>query len=526
MITQDREQLEARLLDIQKGLCFICEEQIDSELQELDIDHVVPRARGGRDVPNNYALAHASCNRSKGASDLRVARALVKFNRLRTEAIASGKRGANLGDILKHHGGGAMKLRLRCQDAKAEFSFSEIGQNAIQETSVFRDKLSETQAFFTSLPLAYLHHDDRINPRDIGPNLRGLIEEFLEGNPQLHIALAWWADEGDGAGTVKVFDGQHKAAAQILLGVRELPVRVFVNPDTDVLLRANTNAGSKLRQVAFDKATMRHLGSSLYHEREQKYRQALSLEDDDDSFSEQDLVRFFRGASREMERYIVDAQRDSITYSPDNRLLEFVEWSGKGASRPLAYSSIESSFFKELLHQKALTEPLAQSSDCRLREKDQLIRIMSMFATVFFVDKWGPDLSGWRIETRVASGESIPPEHLRAWRIARAEVLANVVRRLRDVIEHHYAFTAQWLNKERLLHNDLPDPLWEQMRNFLENLAEFQCWTNPDLSNTVFGPKQNLNFWQEVFRTGTAPTKQQILAEGIDLQQMIQPPRV
>ena len=128
MITQDREQLEARLLDIQKGLCFICEEQIDSELQELDIDHVVPRARGGRDVPNNYALAHASCNRSKGASDLRVARALVKFNRLRTEAIASGKRGANLGDILKHHGGGAMKLRLRCQDDLTPLLVSEASR--------------------------------------------------------------------------------------------------------------------------------------------------------------------------------------------------------------------------------------------------------------------------------------------------------------------------------------------------------------------------------------------------------------
>ena len=48
------------------------------------------------------------------------------------------------------------------------------------------------------------------------------------------------------------------------LGTRELPVRVFVEPDTNVLLQANTNAGGTLRQVAFDAAVMRHLGSSLY----------------------------------------------------------------------------------------------------------------------------------------------------------------------------------------------------------------------------------------------------------------------
>ena len=69
---------------------------------------------------------------------------------------------------------------------------------------------------------------------------------------------------------LKVFDGQHKAAAQILLGTRELPLRVFVEPDTNILLQANTNAGGKLRQVAFDAAVMRHLGSSLYVERVRK----------------------------------------------------------------------------------------------------------------------------------------------------------------------------------------------------------------------------------------------------------------
>jgi hypothetical protein len=64
------------------------------------------------------------------------------------------------------------------------------------------------------------------------------------------VALAWWnptlGDEG-----IHSFDGQHKAAAQILVGVKELPVRIFLNADTNVLLDANTDAGDKLRQVAF-----------------------------------------------------------------------------------------------------------------------------------------------------------------------------------------------------------------------------------------------------------------------------------
>ena len=302
-----RQLLEERLHDRQTQCCFICDDTIDLVLQrgQLEIDHIDPLADDGLDAENNFALTHASCNRSKGASNLKVARRIAEFERLQEEARQAGKRGANLGDVLKRYGGARAMLRLRCQDGHAEFSLSEGGQNQRRRIPLLRDKLSGMQSFFAPFPLEYLHHDDRINPRSIGSNIRGLIEEFLGQRPQLHVGLAWWEPTEDGAGTLKV-RRQHKAAAQILLGVRELPMRVFVEPDTNVLLQANTNAGGKLRQVAFDAAVMRHLGSTLYVERVNQYRALRGLEDGDYSFSEHDLVRFFRGESREMERYIID----------------------------------------------------------------------------------------------------------------------------------------------------------------------------------------------------------------------------
>jgi hypothetical protein len=531
-LDQDRRsQLEQRLLARQSRRCFICDDEIDLVLHkgQLDIDHIDPLAHDGLDSENNFALTHASCNRSKGASNLQVARRLAEFERLQDQAQTEGKRGANLGDILARHGGATATLRLRCENGRAQFSLPESGDNRIHHIPIWEDSLSGMKSFFAALPLAYLHHDDRINPRSIGANIRGLIEEFQQKRPQLHVALAWWAPGEDGGGLVKVFDGQHKAAAQILLGAREVLVRVFLEPNLEVLLLTNTNAGSKLRQVAFDQAVMRHLGSSLYLERIRQYRSMRGLDENDWSFSEQELVKFFRGEKRAIERYIIDAQRDSITHDPDNKLLEFVEWAGKAADRPMAYSALDGTMFREFLYKKALESPigegLEEGTNPRLLEREQMVRMMSLFAEVFFVGQWDPDLGGRKLESKLQAGDPIAEGHLRAWRITREEVLGNVTRWMRLVIANYFAYTGKVFQEDRPLHTRLPDELWSRMRNFLESLAGLPCWVDRNLAQSVFGPKQNLDFWEKVFTTGRSPSGVQVLAKGLDLQEMVKGPK-
>lgn len=522
-----RSQLEQKLWKRQTERCFICDDRIDLVLHkgQLDIDHIDPLLEEGLDGENNFALTHESCNRSKGAANLIIARRIAEFERLQEEAQKAGKRGANLGDILEKHGGAILKMRLKRTSEEIEYSFPDLGDNAIRRSPLWRDKLSGMQSFFGMFPLQYLHHDDRINPRSIGTNIRGLIEEFQQKRPQLHVGLAWWAPEDDGAGTLKVFDGQHKAAAQILLGVEKLPMRVFVEPDVNVLLQANTNAGGKLRQVAFDTAVMRHLGSSLYVERVKRYQSMRGLLEGDYSFSEQDLVKFFRGERREMERYIIDAQRDAITRHQNNKMIEFVEWAGKGADKPLSYTTIERSFFREFLYKSALQngidEGLEQGTNPRHLEREQMVKLMSMFADLFFVGHWDPEIGGRRLETRLVDGETIPEPHIRAWRIAREEVLSIIMRWVRLVIANYFAYTAKVVDEDLLLQVVLPDELWDRLHNFLENLSLLPCWVDRNLSTTVFGPKQNLDYWDKVFKTGKAPSGIQILAEPLDLNAMI-----
>jgi hypothetical protein len=110
---------------------------------------------------------------------------------------------------------------------------------------------------------------------------------------------------------------------------------------------------------------------------------------------------------------------------------------------------------------------------------------------------------------------------LRAWRIAREEVLATVVRWMRLVMANYFAYTAKAIREDRVLHTRLPDELWSRLRNFLESLSLLPCWIDRNLSTTVFGPKQNFDFWEMVFNTGKAPSGIRILAEPLDLNRMI-----
>jgi 5-methylcytosine-specific restriction endonuclease McrA len=107
----EREELKDKLFEIQHGKCFICEDAIDLAVHSAQIDHVIPIKMGGKDDPQNLALAHSRCNESKQDADLRVARKLARFGKIR-EACVKENRGPNLNDIFLQYGGSKLELPL------------------------------------------------------------------------------------------------------------------------------------------------------------------------------------------------------------------------------------------------------------------------------------------------------------------------------------------------------------------------------------------------------------------------------
>lgn len=523
---EGREELTKTLFEIQNGKCFICQEPIDLALHKWEIDHIEPRARGGKDEPNNYALTHEKCNRNKLDSDLRVARCLALYEKIKERCSVHGPNRPNLGDFLNEFGGAKFDLNLCLEIDTVKYTLPDY-DNKLYEVPLYQDQLSGMKYFFVLLPIEYIFHDERINPRAVGGRIRGLIQEFLSGRPQLHVALAW-TQVNCSSTKIHVFDGQHKAVAQILLGARFLPVRVFINADLDILLEANTRAGTVLRQVAFDKSVQRYLGSQIYWEKIEEYRRATHRNSDDLSFSEQDLMSFFKGEHREIRRYILDDIRTAVIHDSENKLRDYVEYGGKSTEKPISYNTIEKTFFSFFIHKDPMNVPLNYNLDFeenpRQLEKMQLVQLMNIFAEEVFIGKYDFDRGSYRIEEAIRKGELISDNHLRAFRIAREEILYNILRYVRDCIKRFYLMQGKSIEEGDLFQQKFPEVLWEHIRKTIRNFASLPVWINRDatISSAVFGGKQTYDFWKHIFDTGSTPGGVKVLAAGLNLDKLLE----
>lgn len=69
-----------RLSEAQDGFCPACGYALPDDLSCTEVDHIIPRARGGPNVSWNKRLLHFACNRSKKAKLTDAARKLAELH--------------------------------------------------------------------------------------------------------------------------------------------------------------------------------------------------------------------------------------------------------------------------------------------------------------------------------------------------------------------------------------------------------------------------------------------------------------
>lgn len=516
------KQLTLKLHKMQNGCCFICQQPIDISIHTTNIDHIVPLNTGGKDNESNFALTHESCNKSKQDAHLCVARALHRLKVIQDAVQKKENRAASLKDLLCSENGSKHEFSFKIEDNKIIYTFDKLGSNEVYSAQIFTDNQSGVKTAFIEVPLEYLYHDELINPRGINSSINLLVKEFYKRNPQLHLTLARIDDS-----KIKVFDGQHKAVAQILLGARSILVRLFIDADVNVLTETNANAGSKLRQIAFDKAVMRQLNNTQYHEKVKEYQESHGLQPDDFHFSETALCDYFKGIK--MKTYILDAIRSSITTSRDNKMKDYIDFEGKGKSLPLSHSTYDKVFLAKFLDSKGiLSTPMDYKSEDgrnpRELEISQICQLLSIITEELYVGKFNQEIGLNRIESRIIDqrDSDITDEHLIAYRISKEEVLYAWTPYLISIIKMFFLNNGQMINENSLFQTQFPEQLWKNLRNFIHALSQLPVWKNRALASSVFSGKKDQGYWKKIFETGNTPDGAPVLSEPLNYLQMIQ----
>lgn len=513
------KNLSYKLWEIQNHKCFICEDDIDIEMQSTNIDHIKPLANNGKDEESNFAIAHEHCNKTKRDADLEVAKCILRLEKIIGNVE---NETASLKHILNHYKGSQFDFKFKIEGNLLIYTFDKVNSD-IHTTQIFTDKLSGEKTAFIEVPIEYLFHDDNLNPRGLNTSVNLLIKEFYKPNPQLQVSLARIDDN-----KIKIFDGQHKTVAQIMLGVRKIIVRLFIDSDFDRLMATNLNAGKQLKQIAFDKAIVRQLHNQLYGAKIQKYREDKNLKEDDLSFSETNLVDYFKGERSNIKQFIINSQKDVITRTNENKLQSYINFEGRGNELPLSYSTFEKTFLSTFINGKTILKtPLDYKIDeglnPRMLEKEQAIHLCNIIAEEILINKYDADIGTYRIENRIAggTGDLIPDDHLVAYRLLKEEVMYNWIKYIELLINQQFAFSGKMYDKNNLLQQKFPEPLWENIRTFIINLANMPVWKNRSMSSTIFGGKNNYDFWKIVFETGKTPGGTNVLLKPINVVEMI-----
>jgi hypothetical protein len=532
---EDRQKLTERLLKAQNGLCYVDRKVINLQVQKTDIDHIVALGRGGADDESNWALAHEGCNRAKGTRDLQLQRIIYEFLE-HVQEYASGaahgkERSFTLHEALDKLCPNRQDVGVQITDTNVTVSWEdETGPRtetyAILEEPGMPPAIPPARSFIARLPFNCLHHDSEINPRSI-VDLEPMIEEFYNGWPQLQPSLASLTVDGcEGKGRVLVFDGQHKAAAQLYARRDRLFVRVFVNYSRETLKETNYRAHTKLAQVHFPQLINDRVGADLFKQQFDQFLQGADLSKiSEDAFFAKHVPRAQRGEYRKyFGNWLRYAALVGKVATDQNMILEFTETVMPRSVRfPLSYDTLQKTFLDLMLFTRPSREPIDQTERYRRIEKENLVRLMNIFVDEVLANgRFRMDLGIRRMEDRLDNDpESIPDSHLRAYRMCRKCAMVIWTKELKNAIQlllvtkTRYK-VAGW-GERRPLWAEIIDEDWQQVRKMIRAIREHKVWgerTSPDIVAAVSSNRQK--DWNDILLKGTLPGRPEQLLPPLD----------
>ncbi len=511
---EEKKDTINRILKRQNNTSYISGKHIDLAINKIEVDHIVALDRNGPDNESNWGVVIDSENSSKGTRDLQLMRYLYKF-RHHSEKYLNLRRDFNLGDALNEFFPERKSIKVKFNDERTNISISYLvdGEIKVLEYTLLEDSLDKgIKSFIGMIPFIIINHDATINPRSI-VDLEPLIEEFYNNNPQLFSSLGILEIDVNGVGTINVFDGQHKAAAQLYNRSQNLFLRVFVNVNKAKIKRTNLRAHTIVAQIHFPQLVSDKVGHDLFKIEFEPFIDNVDAEKNSElSFIKKEEV------NDEYRNYLTNYYRYKVLIDDDgdrHKILEYVETiSARSKKFPISYDTLGKTFLK-LIYSRPSDMKLKETIAFRKLELNNLRRIMEIFVEEVLDSKFDLDKGIFKLEEKLNDDpDSIKDDHLIAYRMCRQSAFIIWIEELKKAISLLIKSRKKYQNntwgETQILWAELSEEEFNDIRQMIRVIRMHNIWItkeNKELLSVLGSTKQT--DWKEMLLNGKLPGREE-----------------
>ena len=356
--------------------CYICNELLENySRDEIQFDHIYAYADGSSQEISNFAPVHASkderklnCHGAKGRKSPIAYREEVRIKK----KLNSVK---GLADLCPTAVPSVYSIS---SDSKT------ITLNGVQ-LPLYNQRLGlkDNYYFFHDVETKFIENDQEIQLRPLEPKVLPLIFN-LKTSIQLLPSLGRLDPISK---TIKLFDGQHKAVAQILGNNRDhIQCIVFVHPDVNSLRVTVYEAHTDFVQQRYKKSHIDAKLADIYGQRIDAFRTRVG--DPNAPYAEVDILH--GESTPTIRNFLLSSILTEIHTNTDFIRLYAAESRTDQKERPILWQSLERLIAK--FCKLSAVEELSESvNNYRSDEIDNLLFILNLIEEYVINGKWTPD---------------------------------------------------------------------------------------------------------------------------------------
>jgi len=368
-----------------------------------------------------------------------------------------------LNDILKYKTGGdgsIKKINIKIDDKNntAKIFFEENKKST--SSPLLKCPSTGFKYFYAVIPVGYVNNDECLQPRPLEIDRLWDLYRHLLVNTQLTPSVCRLTD-----GIIYLFDGQHKAAAQVWGGRKELDCKIYLEPDVKNLKETNLIAHDKLRQMPFFTSILINKWASIFEEEWKEYMEQKGFK------SEEGFVMSLikKGRKKAQAINMIESNiYDSILEDKKNMIVNYISDYNKAIRSPLTVTRLKQAVFKRFIAPPPLDIDIEESDRLRELERRNVIKLLNIITKYSLDDIWNPKEmdNEHKISERIYLSGAF-----KAW----AGILKDVISAILEIYDEN--------EKKEIFLREISKENWEEIENSINFLFNRRVWQDDSEEN-------------------------------------------